>query len=174
MLDPSTKEIIRQNNPTLFFTTFLLTTRVCLLHVRLRAIDVFTPPAGLITYPGLRQIARIIRYHEPLKPDPKVTEKEHKADPPTDTDTASIITSLDADTASPEDQLRYNRGHGRVENRNHRPEDMFFDIFFGEDTCPIRTGNGPANRASLNTLAMTVILTNRRPHDGFATAKRRL
>jgi len=117
------------------------------LHVRPRASDVFTPPAGLITYPDLRQIAQIIRYREPLMPNPKVTEKEHETDPPTDTETASIITSLDADTASSEDRLRYNCGHGRVENRNHRPEDMFFDIFFEEDACPMHTENGPTNQS---------------------------
>ena len=85
-------------------------------------------------------------------------------------ETTSIITSLDAETASPEDLLRTNRGHGSVDNRNHRHR----DVFFAEDACPMRTGTGPANRARLNTLALAVVLTNRQPHEGFATARRRL
>ena len=109
-----------------------------------RSIDVFTPPVGLITYPGLRPVARITRDREPLKPDLTVAEKEHETDPPTDTETdtetATILTSLDADTASPEDRLRYNRGtgngDGRVENCNPRHRDRVFDRVFVEDACP--------------------------------------
>jgi len=93
-----------------------------------------------------------------------------KTDPPTYTETVYIMTSLDADTASPEDLLRDNRGHWSVENLNHRHR----DVFFAEDACHMRTRNGPANRARLNTLALVVVLTNRRPHEGFATARRRL
>ena len=63
-----------------------------------RSIDVFTPPVGLITYPGLRPVARITRDREPLKPDLTVAEKEHETDPPTDTETdtetATILTAL--------------------------------------------------------------------------------
>ena len=137
-------------------------------HGRLeqRSIDVFTPPAGLIHDPNLQQVARITRDREPLKPVP--AEPDHTS--PTTTETTSIITSLDAETASPEDLLRTNRGHWSVENRHHRHRDGFF----AEDACPMRTGNGPANRASLNTLALAVVLTNRQPHEGFATARRRL
>ena len=145
-------------------------------HGRLeqRSIDVFTPPAGLITYPSLRQIARITRYREPLKPLPSVphpdTPEQKDKGPSNPTETTTIITSLDAETASPEDLLRYNRGHGSVDNRHHRHR----DVVFAEDACHMRTGNEPANRARLNTLALAVVLTNRRPNEGFATARRRL
>ncbi len=145
-------------------------------HGRLeqRSIDVFTPPAGLIHYPGLQQVARITRYREPLKPILSVPNPDHSDQKDTGssnyTETVYILTSLDADTAAPEDLLRYNRGHWSVENRNHRHR----DTFFGEDACPMRTGHGPANRASLNNLALAVVLTNRRPNEGFATARRRL
>ena len=137
-------------------------------HGRLeqRSIDVFTPPAGLIHDPNLQQVARITRDREPLKPVP--ADPDHTS--PTSIKTTSIITSLDAETASPEDLLRTNRGHGSVDNRNHRHR----DVVFAEDACPMRTGTGPANRARLNTLALAVVLTNRQPHEGFATARRRL
>ena len=137
-------------------------------HGRLeqRSINVFTPPAGLIHDPNLQQVARITRDREPLKPVP--ADPDHTS--PTSIETTSIITSLDAETASPEDLLRTNRGHGSVDNRHHRHR----DVFFAEDACPMRTGTGPANRARLNTLALAVVLTNRRPHEGFATARRRL
>ena len=52
----------------------------------------------------LDQVARTTRYREPLKPvppvpDPKVAEKEHETDLPTNTESAYILTSLDADTS---------------------------------------------------------------------------
>ena len=79
-------------------------------HGRLeqRSIDVFTPPAGLIHDPNLQQVARITRDREPLKPVP--ADPDHTS--PTSIETTSIITSLDAETASPEDLLRTNRGMG--------------------------------------------------------------
>ena len=65
-------------------------------------------------------------------------------------------TSLHARAASPDELLRLNSGHRAVENLNNRPR----DCVFGEDACVARTGNGPANRASLNNIALTVIFTN--------------
>ena len=67
-------------------------------------------------------------------------------------------TSLDARAASPEELLRLNSGRLAVENLNHRPR----DCVFGKDACLARTGNGPANRSSLNNIALAVIFANRR------------
>ena len=67
-----------------------------------------------------------------------------------------LITSLDARAASPADLLALNRGHWAVENRRHRVR----DTALGEDACLARTGNGPLNRASLNTIALRIPVRN--------------
>ena len=45
-------------------------------------------------------------------------------------------------------------GAGHFENMNHRQRDRAF----GEDACLTRTGHEPASRASLNTIALAVII----------------
>ena len=85
-------------------------------------------------------------------------------------ETAYLITSLDAKAASPEDLLRLNRGHWTVENLNHRQR----DCVFGEDACLTRTGHCPANRASLNNIALAVVFANRREAESLAETRRRL
>ena len=42
------------------------------VHGRLerRSTRVLTPPKGLVNYPGVRQVARVTRYREPLKKGP--------------------------------------------------------------------------------------------------------
>ncbi len=49
------------------------------VHGRLerRSISVLTPPKGLVNYPGVSQIARVIRYREPLKKGPEDAGKDH-------------------------------------------------------------------------------------------------
>ena len=133
-------------------------------HGRLeqRSIRVLTPPKGLVNYPGIRQIARVIRYREPLNKAPNETKKDY-------TETVYLITSLDADAASPEELLRMNRGHWSVENMNHRQR----DCVYGEDACLTRTGNGPANRASLNNIALAAIFANRKEAESLAETRRR-
>ena len=138
------------------------------VHGRLerRSISVLTPPKGLVNYPGISQIARVTRYREPLKKGPDDAGKgegDH-------TETVYLITSLDADAASPEELLRLNRGHWAVENLNHRQR----DCVFGEDACTARKGNGPANRASLNNIALAVIFASRREAESLAETRRRL
>ena len=132
-------------------------------HGRLeqRSISVLTPFSRLINFPGVRQIARVTRYREPLKKDSG--GKDH-------TETAYLITSLDAAAASPGDLLRLNRGHWAVENMNHRQR----DCVYGEDACLTRTGHGPANRASLNNIALAVVFASRRGAESLAETRRRL
>ena len=134
-------------------------------HGRLeqRSISVLTPLKRLINYPGVSQIARVTRYREPLKKDGDDGGKDY-------TETAYVITSLDAEAASPEDLLRLNRRHWAVENLNHRQRDCVYD----EDACLTRTGHGPANRASLNNIALAVVFANRREAESLAETRRRL
>ena len=127
-----------------------------------RSISVLTPLKRLINYPGVSQIARITRYREPLKKDGDAGKDC--------TETVCLITSLDAGAASPEELLKLNRGHWSVENLNHRQR----DCVFGEDACLTRTGNGPANRASLNSIALAVVFASRREAESLAETRRRL
>ena len=137
-------------------------------HGRLerRSIRVMTPPGGAINCPGVSQVARVTRYREPLKRGPDNAGKGEGDC----TETACLITSLDAGAASPEELLRLNRGHRAVENMNHRQRDRVF----GEDACTARKGNGPANRASLNNIALAVIFASRREAESLAETRRRL
>ncbi len=64
----------------------------------------------------------------------------------------------------------WNRGHWAAENLNHRQR----DCVCGQDACLTRTGNGPANRASLNNIALAVVFTSRRGAESLAETRRRL
>ena len=48
------------------------------------------------------------------------------------------------------------------------------DCVYGEDACLTRTGHGPANRASLDNIALAVIFANRRGAESLAETRRRL
>ena len=124
-----------------------------------RSISVLTPPDGLVNYPGVRQIARVTRCREPLKKGPGDAGKDH-------TETVHLITSLDAAAASPEELLRLKRGHWAAENLNRRQG----DCVCGEDACLTRTGNGPANRVSLNNTALAVVFASRRGAESLPEA----
>ena len=136
-------------------------------HGRLeqRSIRVLTPLKRLINYPGVNQVARVRRYREPLRKG-----GDRTGDKSDHIETAYVITSLDAKAASPEDLLRLNRGHWAVENLNHRQR----DCVLGEDACLTRTDHGPANRASLNNIALAVVFANRREAESLAETRRRL
>ena len=127
-----------------------------------------TPLKGASSYPGVSQIARVTRYRETLKKNAgddagDDTGKDH-------TETDCIITSLDARAASPEEPLRLNRRHWTVENLNHRQRDRLY----GEDACLTGAGHGPANRASLNSIALAVVFASRREAESLAGTRRRL
>ena len=126
-------------------------------RIEWRSVDVMTPLPRMVNYPGVSQVARVTRHREAVKTG------EASAG------TAYLITSLDADRASPEEPLALNRGHRCVENLNHRQRDRAF----GGDACQTRTGNGPANRASPNNLAPAVILTGRTGGESLSDARRR-
>ncbi len=123
-----------------------------------RSVGVMTPLPRMVSHPGVRRIARVTRHRETVKTG------EASAG------TAYLITSPGAEKASPEGLLAPDRGHWAVENINHRQRDRAF----GGDACQTRTGNGPANRASLNNPAPAVILPSRRGAGSLADTRRRL
>ncbi len=123
-----------------------------------RSVGVMTPLPRMVSHPGVSRIARVTRHRETVKTG------EASAG------TACLITSLDADRASPEELPAPDRGHRCVENLNHRQRDRAF----GGDACQTRNGNGPANRASPSSIAPAVILTGRTGGESLADARRRL
>ncbi len=126
--------------------------------------SVLTPLKDVVNYAGVSQIACVTRYREPLKKDPD----DDPAGTSHHTETACIITSLDAGQASPKRLLPLNRGHGPVENRNHHQRGSVF----GEDACLARTGGGPANRARRNNIALALIFADRRGTEHLAQTRR--
>ena len=75
-----------------------------------------TPLPRMVNYPGLRQIARVTRYREPLKKGPDDAGKGGKDY----TGTVHLITSLGEGDASPEELPALNRGHWCGGDMNHR------------------------------------------------------
>ncbi len=116
-----------------------------------------TPLPRMVSHPGVRRIARVTRHRETVKTG------EASAG------TACLITSLDADRASPEGSPAPDREHRAVENMNHRQRARAF----GGDACQTRTGNGPANRASPSSPGPAVILPGHRGAGSLADTRRR-
>lgn len=75
--------------------------------------------------------------------------------------------TLNARAASPEELFRLNSGRLAVGSLNHRQR----DCAFGEDVCLARTGNGPANRASPNNIALAVIFANHREAESLTETR---
>src|SRR3954451_5915019 len=67
--------------------------------------------------------------------------------------TVYAITSLDAGEADPALLACWVRGHWRIEAGLH----WVRDVVFGEDHSQVRTDHGPANLASLRTLAINAL-----------------
>ena len=86
------------------------------------------------------------------------------------TETACPVAPPGAEAAPPEDPLRLNRGRRAVRNMNRRRRDRRC----GGDACLTRTGSGPANRASLNSMAPAVVFAGRRGAESPAQTRRRL
>ena len=115
-------------------------------RIEKRRIQVLQPLRGLINYPEVRQVFRVIRKRNQVKTGEKSI------------DVAYGMTSLPPEQADAEQLLALNRGHWVVENRNHRPR----DTTFGEDACLMHTGHGPSNNALVNHTALAPIF-----HRGF-------
>ena len=104
-------------------------------------IQTMKPESGMLNYPRVKQVFRIIRHRHTIKTGVDSNE------------VAYGITSLPAKCADAERLLALNRGHWTVENLNHR----FRDTTFAEDACLMHTRHGPSNNAILNNTALAVI-----------------
>ena len=96
------------------------------------------PISGMLNYPQVKQVFRIIRHRHTLKTGVDSSE------------VAYGITSLSPEQANAQRLLALNRGHWTIENLNHR----FRDTTFAEDHCLMHTRHGPSNNAILNNMAL--------------------
>ena len=99
------------------------------------------PESGMLNYPQVKQMFRIVRHRHTLKTGVDSNE------------VAYGITSLSPKQADAQRLLALNRGHWTIENGNHR----FRDTTFAEDACLMHTRHGPSNNAILNNTALAVI-----------------
>ena len=106
-----------------------------------RHIHTMKPIPGMLNYPQVKQVFRIIRHRHTLKTG--VDSRE----------VAYGITSLSPEQADAKRLLALNRGHWTIENGNHR----YRDTTFAEDACLMHTRHGPSNNAILNNMALAVI-----------------
>lgn len=94
---------------------------------------------GHVDWPGFAQACRIERTR--IENGKETTEVSY------------AITSLGRDRASAADLLSFNRGHWGIENRLH----WVRDVTLGEDTCRMKTGNGPQILAALRNAGLTLM-----------------
>ena len=99
-----------------------------------------------LPWPGVRQVFQVT-HRTQCKRQSKVTPE-----------VLSGFPSLSLEQASPRRLLQWHRGHWTGENRNPLPRDMSL----GEDRRHIWTGHGPANHATLNHLALALLLRSGR------------
>lgn len=97
-------------------------------------------------FTGVRQAFRIRRDREQIRKSGSAS-----------TELVCGITSAAPDRADAGQLLEWNRGHRAVE-ANHPVRDPTF----GEDTRLTRTGNGPGNRATCNSIALALIIREAR------------
>jgi len=96
---------------------------------------------GEVNWPYAKQVFRVERHVTKLDGTFRSTE------------TVYGITSLSKEKASPEELLKYNRGHWCIENRVHWVRDVTFD----EDRSQVRKRNGAQMMASLRNVALSVL-----------------
>ncbi|MDE0446708.1 MAG: ISAs1 family transposase, partial [Spirochaetaceae bacterium] len=123
-------------------------------RIEQRHIHTMKPESGMLNYPRVKQVFRIIRHRHTLKTGVDSNE------------VAYGITSLSAESADAKRLLALNRGHWTIENLNHR----FRDTTFAEDACLMHTRHGPSNNAILNNTALAVIF-HRGRHDVAAAVQ---
>jgi predicted transposase YbfD/YdcC len=133
-----------------------------LLYARLKALPWRDVPAGSVTrdaghgrletralktahvsgldFPGARQAIKITRWRQDT-----ATGKISR-------ETVYAITSLTSAQATPQDLARLGREHWTIEAHHH-----IRDVTFTEDTATSRTGNGPANLATIRAAIITAI-----------------
>ena len=118
-----------------------------------RSIQTYEPLPGAVTLPHVLQVFRIIRHRHHWNGEPDTVEYAYG------------VTSLPREAADAQRLVSLNRGHGTVENGNHRRRDGIF----GEDDCLMRTRHGPTNNALFNNLALAIILQSGYPNLAEAT-----
>ena len=126
-------------------------------RIEQRAIEVLTPPPGLLNYPHVAQVFRITR---------RRTDARQRRDGATTTEHVYGFTSVPATRATPQQLLAWNRGHWAVEVNHH-----IRDTTFAEDACLARTRFAPCNNATCTNIALAVIL-HRTRFDSIAAATR--
>lgn len=116
-----------------------------LAHGRIesREIQVLSIPtwADWLDWPGAQQVFEIHR------------ETKFKKSGKGRQETVLGITSLEPETASPEQLLRLCRGHWSIENRSHWVRDVTFD----EDRSTVRSGSIPQVMAAMRNLAIGIM-----------------
>lgn len=108
-------------------------------HGRIERRDIRTAHATDITFPHAAQIFQITRRSKTL--GSQAWDRK---------ETVFGVTTLTADQSGPADLARYLRNHWSVENKSHYVR----DVTFAEDASQTRTGNAPANLASLRNLVI--------------------
>ena len=115
-------------------------------RVEMRRIDALTVPERMMRFAHARQAMRVTRERTELRTGKATTE------------TAYALPSVSAERAGPAQLLAWNRGHWMVENANHYRR----DATLGEDASRIRARHAPANNATLNNIALSIVF-----HRGF-------
>jgi len=106
-----------------------------------RRIWTSTELNGYVDFPHCQQVARIERLTTVISSG-KIRHEQ-----------VAIITSLNAQQATPAQLLQRVRSHWSIENRSHWVRDVTFD----EDRSQVRTGQGPRMMAILRNLAIAII-----------------
>ena len=96
-------------------------------------------------WPQVHQLCRVERQRTPVWHD--------RAPGPTSSEVVYFITSLPPERADATTLLRYQRGHGQIENGLHYVRDVTFD----EDRSTVRSGAAPQTLAACRTLAMALL-----------------
>jgi predicted transposase YbfD/YdcC len=109
-------------------------------HGRIETRSLKTAHAGHLDFPGARQAIKITR------------RREDTATGKTTRETVYAVTSLTSSHATGHDLARLIREHWSVEAHHH-----IRDVTFGEDTAASRTGNGPANLATIRAAVIAAI-----------------
>ena len=125
-------------------------------RIEQRSIEVMNAYFRMTDYQHVKQVFKVRRWAKNVK-----TGKES-------IEYAYGITSVDAEKASPQQLLEWNRGHWSVESKNHHRR----DVTFNEDACTMRMGNAPANNAVCNNIALAVILGQKKDFQSVPEATR--
>jgi predicted transposase YbfD/YdcC len=140
--------VIKRNQPLLYDRVRVLpwrqvpagsTTRDA-AHGRLETRTLKTAHVAGLDLPGARQAIKITRWRQDT-----ATGKVSR-------ETVYAITSLASAQATPADLARLVRDHWSIEAHHH-----IRDVTFGEDAATSRTGNGPANLATIRAAIIAAI-----------------